>query len=209
MSARRARFITVEGIDGAGKSTHLEWLAAQLRALGHSLLVSREPGGTELGERLRELVLHADMDVETETLIMFAARREHMARVILPALAAGQWVLCDRFSDASFAYQGGGKGVAHDKLSTLERWVQGDFGPDLTLLFDIPTEQARSRLAAARSPDRFEREGQAFFERVRDAYLKRAAAQPERFVVIDASRGIEAIQEQIGDEIRQRFTPDV
>ena len=172
----RGKFITVEGIDGAGKSTHLVWLSERLRVRGITLCQTREPGGTPLGEKLRALLLDKDqpMHLETETLLMFAARREHIERVIEPALARNEWVLCDRFTDATFAYQGAGRGVSHKKLVTLEQWVQGDLQPDLTIVFDLPPAVGRARAGSIKTPDRFERENEAFFERVRDGYLQRA-----------------------------------
>ncbi|ROH85271.1 dTMP kinase [Pseudomethylobacillus aquaticus] len=184
----RGRFITLEGMDGAGKSTHIPAIEAWLKTQGHRVLLTREPGGTALGERLRELLLHDSMTAETEALLMFAARSEHLAQRILPALQAGDYVVSDRFTDASFAYQSGGRGLASDRLRQLERWVQGDLQPDLTLLFDVPVEVSVQRLASARSPDKFERESAAFFSRIRNAYLLRAAAFPQRFSVIDANR---------------------
>lgn len=183
----RGRFITFEGIDGAGKSSHIEALAAWLRARGHTVQVTREPGGTPLAERLRELVLHQPMDALTESLLVFAARRDHLATVIEPALAAGTSVLCDRFTDATFAYQGGGRGFDLEVLTRLEAWVQQGRQPDLTLWFELPPAVAAQRRAAARAPDRFESEDHAFFERVHAGYAARAAAQPARFVRIDAS----------------------
>lgn len=187
----RGRFITLEGIDGAGKSTHAAWIAETIAARGHRVVATREPGGTPLGERLRDLILHEPMGADTETLLMFAARREHVASVIQPALARGNWVLCDRFTDATYAYQGGGKGVATARLADLERWVHGDCQPDLTLLFDLPIEVARARLARAhesgRAMDKFERERDAFFERVQAAYRARAEADPRRIRVIAAT----------------------
>lgn len=194
----RGKFITLEGIDGAGKSTHHGWLVDALRQRGITLVATREPGGTPLGEKLRELLLTESMHLETEALLMFAARREHLDKLILPALERGDWVLSDRFSDASFAYQGGGRGLSRGKLKTLEAWVQGDLRPDLTLLFDVPTEVARARLAAAgNSPDRFEREQQEFFERVRLAYLDRAQREPRRIVRIDATRPVAEIRVEL------------
>ena len=191
-------FITLEGIDGAGKSTHLTWLAETLRNRGYKVLTTREPGGTPLGERLRELLLSEPMHLETEALLMFAARREHLDKVILPALARGELVISDRFTDASFAYQGGGRGLAWDKLETLETWVLGEVRPNLTLFFDVPTPIARARLAAsANAPDRFEREQQAFFDRVRAAYLRRADAEPLRIKKIEAHREIAAIRTEL------------
>ncbi|MGI4983681.1 MAG: dTMP kinase [Janthinobacterium lividum] len=195
------KFITFEGIDGAGKTTHLDAfrarLEARLQAENRQVVLTREPGGTPLGETLRDVLLHQPMHLETEALLMFAARREHLAAVIQPALERGDWVLCDRFTDASFAYQGGGRGLALDKLEALERWVQGSFTPDLTVLFDVPVETALARRQAARAPDRFERESAAFFERTRGEYLRRAAQSPRRFRVIDASRGIDAIRRDL------------
>jgi dTMP kinase len=182
----RGRFITFEGIDGAGKSSHLEQAVAWLRARGHEVLQTREPGGTELAERLRELVLHAPMDALTEALLVFAARRDHLARQIEPALEAGQTVVCDRFTDATFAYQGGGRGFDAAVLGQLEAWVQQGRQPDLTLWFDLPAAVAAERRAAVRAPDRFESQDLAFFERVRDGYARRCAAAPARFARLDA-----------------------
>ena len=192
----RGKFITVEGIDGAGKSTHLVWLSDQLRARSINLCMTREPGGTPLGEKLRALLLDKDqpMHLETETLLMFAARREHIERVIELALARGDWVLCDRFTDATFAYQGAGRGVDREKLSTLERWVQGDLQPDLTIVFDLPPAVGRARAGSIKTPDRFEREDEAFFERVRYGYLQRAEAAPNRIRLVDASKSIADVQ---------------
>lgn len=201
LNKNNAKFITLEGIDGAGKSTHLNWLAERLRSQGKSVLVTREPGGTPLGEALRELLLHQAMHLETEALLMFAARREHLDKVILPALHEGTWVISDRFTDASFAYQGGGRGLDESKLKTLEQWVQQDLQPDLTLLFDVTLEVSRQRLSANASLDRFEQEKQDFFQRVRDAYLKRAAEFPERIRVIDSGRTLNEIQVDLEDVI--------
>lgn len=201
----RGKFITFEGIDGAGKTTHLPWFRARLEekvaALGRTVVTTREPGGTPLGESLRELLLHERMDLETEALLMFAARREHLAQVIEPALARGDWVLSDRFTDATFAYQGGGRGLPRDKLEALERWVQGGFQPDLTVLFDLPPETASVRRGAARSPDKFESETEAFFARTRAEYLRRAEEAPHRFAIVDASASIEAIRQVLGGVI--------
>ena len=181
------RFITFEGIDGAGKSSHLETLAAWVRDRGREVLVTREPGGTVLAERLRELVLHAPMDALTEALLVFAARRDHLVQLIEPALARGATVLCDRFTDATFAYQGGGRGFDLEVLSQLEGWVQQGRQPDLTLWFDLPPHLAAERRAAARTPDRFESQDEAFFARVRDAYARRLAQTPDRFARLDAT----------------------
>lgn len=195
------KFITFEGIDGAGKSTHLDWLANRLRAQGHGVVVTREPGGTPLGEKLREILLSQPMHLETEALLMFAARREHLDKVIRPTLDMGKWVVSDRFGDASFAYQGGGRGLGEDKLLTLEQWVQEGLQPDLTLLFDVPVEVSRQRLANNATLDRFEQERQDFFQRVRESYLSRARQFPQRFRVIDATRSLGEIQENIEEII--------
>ncbi len=185
---KTAKFITLEGVDGAGKSTHLTWLADSLRKQGIQVLVTREPGGTDLGERLRDILLSQSMRGETEALLMFAARLEHIEQVIKPALQQGTWVISDRFSDASFAYQGGGRGVSMEKLEQLERWVHETLQPDLTLLFDLPVEVARQRLSGGAAPDRFEQEKSDFFERVRQAYLERQKRHSARFTLIDATQ---------------------
>ena len=187
------KFITFEGIDGAGKSTHLAFVAERLRAGGKTVITTREPGGTPLGEKLRELLLHEKMHLETEALLMFAARREHLAQVIEPALARGDWVISDRFTDATFAYQGGGRKLDLGKLAELERWVHPHLQPDLTLLFDVPLAVARTRLDAARAPDKFEQEKEAFFMATRAEYLRRAAQFPARFRIIDATQSIDVI----------------
>lgn len=201
----RGKFITFEGIDGAGKTTHLAWFRERLEqkvaATGRAVVMTREPGGTPLGEQIREIVLHQKMDLETEALLMFALRRQHLAEVIEPALARGDWVLSDRFTDATFAYQGGGRGLPRDKLETLERWVQGGFQPDLTVLFDLAPEIASERRSAARDPDRFESESAAFFERTRAEYLRRAEEAPYRFAIIDSSQSIVRIQKQLEELI--------
>jgi len=191
------KFITFEGIDGAGKSTHLAFVAGLLRDADKPVVVTREPGGTPLGEALRDIVLHERMDLETEALLMFAARREHIAQVIAPALARGDWVISDRFTDATFAYQGGGRGLDRARLEALEQWVHPHLQPDLTLLFDVPLEVARARLDAARTPDRFERERAGFFAAVRAEYLRRAAEHPQRFRVVDSTQAIPDIQRQL------------
>lgn len=193
--AQTGRFITLEGVDGAGKSTHVDWLVDRLRQRGRSVVQTREPGGTPLGEKLRELLLREAMHLETEALLMFAARREHLAAVIRPALARGDWVVCDRFTDASFAYQGGGRGLSVDRLVVLEDWVQQGLQPDLTLLFDLPIDLAMLRMhGAARQLDRFEQEQRDFHERVRAAYLQRAASQPQRFRVLDGRQSVETLR---------------
>ena len=192
----RGRFITLEGIDGAGKSTHLAAIADFLRGRGKDVVITREPGGTPLGESLRALLLSQPMNVETETLLMFAARREHIAKVIAPALAAGRWVLSDRFTDATYAYQGAGRGMAADKIAALERWVQEGLQPDLTLIFDVSVETARRRLAQ-NPADRFEQEGAGFFERIRAGYLKRAAADALRVRVINSERPLADVKKEV------------
>lgn len=199
----RGKFLTVEGIDGAGKSTHIDFIADFLAARGRQVVASREPGGTPLGEKLRELLLHEEMHLETEALLMFASRREHLAQVIEPHLATGTWVLSDRFTDASFAYQSGGRGLDRQKLEALEAWVHPHLQPDLTLLFDVPLEVARERLDATRTLDKFEREQDAFFARCRAEYLRRAAQFPERFVVVDSTRSIEATRQTISEALER------
>lgn len=193
----RGKFITLEGMDGAGKSTHIPDIVAALEARGIEVVSTREPGGTKLGEGLRELLLHQNMHPETETLMMFAARREHIAQIIEPALARGAYVLSDRFTDATFAYQCGGRGVDADKIRALEQWVQGELQPDLTLLFDVPVEVSIQRLANARSPDKFERESSEFFSRIRAAYLLRAQQNPMRFRVINTDRPLEFVKKSL------------
>ena len=194
----RGKFITLEGMDGAGKSSHVAWIADWLRARGRRVLVTREPGGTPLGEKLRELVLGEAMDLRTETLLVFAARQEHLIKRIGPALDAGEWVLSDRFTDATYAYQGGGRGLDPAAIGRLEEWVQGRFQPDVTLYFDLPVEVAQGRLAAAQAaPDRFEREDGAFFERVRRVYLARAQEHPGRIHVIDAAGTLDEVKKSV------------
>jgi dTMP kinase len=196
-------FITLEGMDGAGKSTHIPTILQLLQATGKEVVSTREPGGTPLGEELRSLLLHREMHVETESLLMFAARAEHLQQVILPALQRGAIVLSDRFTDASYAYQCGARGLAMEKMQQLEQWVQGDLQPDLTLLFDVPVEVSLQRLAGARTPDKFEAQGAAFFERLRAQYLARAAQYPQRFRVIDANRPLVDVQQTVAEIIRQ------
>lgn len=194
------KFITLEGMDGAGKSSHVAWIADWLRARGHRVRVTREPGGTPLGEQLRTLVLGESMDLRTETLLVFAARQEHLVKLIRPALESGEWVLSDRFTDATYAYQGRGRGIPSGDVERLEQWVQGDFRPDATLYFDLPVEVARARLAGMQAaPDRFEREDTDFFERVRAAYLERARLDPERIHVVDASQALEDVKKSVED----------
>src|SRR5476649_1234201 len=193
MASARGKFITFEGIDGAGKSTHIGFVSDYIKARGYALIASREPGGTPLGEKLRDLVLHEKMHLETEALLMFASRREHIAQVIEPALARGDWVISDRFTDASFAYQGAGRGMDLRKMEALEQWVH----PDLTFLFDVPLDVARARLDATRSLDKFEQEQADFFLATRSEYLRRAAQFPQRFRVIDSTQTIAQIQLQL------------
>lgn len=188
------KLISLEGMDGAGKSTHIPSIIQLLKARGVEVVSTREPGGTELGEQLRELLLHAPMHPETEAMLMFAARREHIAQVIQPALLRGAYVLTDRFTDATYAYQCGAKGVASEKILQLETWVQDGLQPDLTLLFDVPPEVSLQRLSSARAPDKFEREGLAFFEKLRSSYLSRAQQFPTRFRVIDANQPLEKVK---------------
>lgn len=198
---QRGRFITLEGIDGAGKSTHVAWIRDALATRGHVVVATREPGGTPLGERLRELLLGETMTHDTEALLMFAARREHLEQVIRPALARGDWVLCDRFTDATYAYQGGGHGVSVERIRQLEDWVHDGCEPDLTLLFDVPLDVSRERLANnAREGgvlDKFEREYQTYFERVRAVYLQRAREEPRRFRIVDSSRPVDDVRAQL------------
>jgi dTMP kinase len=198
-------FVTVEGIDGAGKSTHLAALQAWFQQRGHEVVATREPGGTELAEALRELVLHRAMDALTEALLVFAARRDHLVQVIEPALARGAVVACDRFTDASFAYQGGGRGFDAGVLATLEGWVQQGRQPDLTLWFDLPAHDAARRRAAARAPDRFEAQDVAFFERVIAGYAAREAADRRRFERIDARAEPAAVWQQVEAALARRF----
>lgn len=195
----RGKFITLEGIDGAGKSTHGQWLARRLRERGLRVTMTREPGGTAVGERLRELMLRGDAPLhpETEALLMFAARREHLDKVIVPALESGVWVLCDRFTDATYAYQAGGCGVAWERIAALEVWTQQGLQPDMTLLFDVAPEIGRARAVPGVGRDRFEREGAAFYERVREAYLRRAREAPARVRVVDAGRSLTEVQKEL------------
>ena len=210
MSSPSGLFITFEGIDGAGKSTHIDAVARAFEARGRRTVLTREPGGTPLAEKLRALVLNDSMDPLCESLLVFAARRDHLVNVIEPALAAGDVVLCDRFTDATFAYQGHGHGFDLNVLATLEQWVQGRAGgalrqPDLTVWFDLPAAVAASRLATARVPDRFEAQPQAFFERVASGYAARAAADPLRFARIDADQPREAVAAAVRDAFVHRF----
>ena len=196
----KGKFITVEGIEGVGKTTNLEFIHRQLLAAGRDVIVTREPGGTPLGEAIRALLLdpaHTGMDSKCELQLMFAARAEHLAQVVWPALDRGQWVLCDRFTDATYAYQGGGRGIDSGVIARLEELVQGDFRPDLTLLLDVPVEIGLARASKRGALDRFEQEKVAFFERVRNAYLEMAQRSPDRYRVIDASLPLNDVQNQI------------
>ena len=200
-SPSRGRFVTLEGIDGAGKSTHARWIAEELSRRGRRVVATREPGGTPTGEAIREWLLHRPMTHDSETLLMFAARREHLVQVIEPALARGEIVVCDRFTDATYAYQGAGHGVSTALIDALAAFVHAECNPDLTLLFDVPSEVSRERLARmqarGKSLDRFERETQAFFERVRQGYLARAAAEPARFRIVDSTRPVAEVRSEL------------
>ena len=196
----RGMFITLEGGEGAGKSTSLAFVRQWLEDAGREVVVTREPGGTELGERVRDILLHdreLRISPESEMLLMFAARAEHIARVIRPALTSGKFVLCDRFTDATYAYQGGGRGIPAERIAVIENWVQGDLRPDLTLLFDVPVAAGRQRAGQRSEPDRFERENNEFFTRVHEVYLARAQSDPGRIRVIDAGRSLEEVERQI------------
>jgi len=197
----RGKFITLEGMDGAGKSTHIPDIIKLLELKGVEVISTREPGGTLLGEQLRTLLLNEAMHPETETLLMFAARREHISQIIEPALARGAWVLSDRFTDATYAYQSGGRGVLANKVIELEAWVQGDLQPDLTLLFDVPVEVSVARLASARAPDKFERESAEFFTKIRNAYLDRANKNPNRFCMINSNQALDDVKIEVKNVI--------
>ncbi len=196
----RGRFITVEGTEGVGKSSNIAFIQETLQKAGIEVVVTREPGGTPLGEEVRELLLdhrHTGMSSDAELLLMFAARAQHIEQVIQPALNQGQWVLCDRFTDATYAYQGGGRGISNERIATLESWVQGTLRPDITVLLDLPVEIGLARAGARGAADRFEKEQQTFFEQVRNAYLVQAQKSPQRYRIIDASRTLEAVQQKI------------
>ncbi|ODB86844.1 dTMP kinase [Candidatus Thiodiazotropha endoloripes] len=196
----KGRFITVEGGEGAGKSSNLDYIRNLLSSAGKQVVFTREPGGTPLGEAIRDLLLghqHTGMADDTELLLMFAARAEHLQQKIKPALQQGQWVLCDRFTDASYAYQGAGRGLASDRIASLEQFVQGELRPDLTLLLDLPVEQGLARAGQRSEPDRFEKQEMSFFEKVRAGYLEIAAREPHRVKIIDASKPLETVQQQI------------
>ena len=200
------RFISFEGIDGAGKSTHVDWCADWLRARGLEVVLTREPGGTPLAEQLRALLLSEPMSIDTETLLVFAARNEHLAQSIRPALARGAWVVCDRFTDSTYAYQGGGRGVSTQRIATLEAWVHADLQPHRSYLFDLPPEVAAHRRAAARAADRFEAEDLAFFERVRGAYQARQAADPQRILTLDARQSVAQLRDLLKADLERLVT---
>jgi dTMP kinase len=207
MTVTQGKFITIEGGEGAGKSSNIAFIRQFLEQRKLQVVFTREPGGTALGEEIRELLLghkHTGMSDETELLLMFAARAQHIAEVIKPAIAAGHWVLCDRFTDASFAYQGGGREMDWQRIQSLESWVQGELRPDLTLLLDLPVEVGMQRAGQRSAPDRFESEAMGFFEKVRNAYLRIAAEQPERVKIIDAAQTLDAVQRQIS-QVLTRF----
>ncbi|MAK56273.1 MAG: dTMP kinase [Pusillimonas sp.] len=201
MAQKKGLFLTLEGLDGAGKSTHVPWLVQALSSRNINVLSTREPGGTPLGEQLRDMLLNQPMTLKAETLLMFAARAEHLETVIKPALAKGQWVLCDRFTDATFAYQGGGRQLGGAAVNTLEAWLHPDLQPDCTWFFDVPLNVARERLAQSRDLDRFEKEGADFFERTRAAYHQRARQFPSRIRVIDSARSIVDIQTDLAGQL--------
>ena len=201
--AAKGVFLSLEGVDGAGKSTHIPFIEQALLGHGIEVVVTREPGGTALGETLRELLLHQPMSIKTETLLMVAARNEHIEQVIAPALAAGKWVLCDRFSDATFAYQGGGRELGAAAVERLEQWVHPDLWPDRTWFFDLPLEIAMQRLTSSRVLDRFEQEQQSFFVRTQRFYQQRAASEPHRIYTIDSRASIEVIQTQLQQQLHQ------
>ncbi len=204
----KGHFITIEGIEGAGKTSNLQFIRDYLSALGKEVVVTREPGGTPLAEQIRGLLLdhqQAGLCSDSETLLLFAARADHLEKVIYPALATGKWVLCDRFTEATYAYQGGGRGIPLARIALLEEWVQGELRPDLTLLFDVPVILGLDRAARRNSPDRFESEQAAFFERVRTVYLEQARQHAQRYRVIDTSQPHEVVQQQIRSALDEFF----
>ncbi len=199
-AVKQGQFITVEGTEGVGKSTNMAFIERWLKDAGKELVITREPGGTELGEKLRAVLLDAkeqSMCDDTELLLMFAARAQHLQEIILPALDAGKWVLCDRFTDSTYAYQGGGRGISMDRIAQLEQWVQGDRRPDMTLILDLPIDIGLERAGKRSAPDRFELEKHDFFNKVRDTFLARAEENPQRYAVIDASPSIDKVQQSI------------
>jgi dTMP kinase len=202
-----AKFVTLEGIEGVGKSTQATLLCDDLRGLGVDLIATREPGGTQLGEEIRRLLLGERVPVmhaDAELLLMFAARAQHLRQVILPALSVGRWVVCERFTDATYAYQGAGRGIANERIAAMEHWVHGDLQPDLTLLLDAPVEKALARIKARKGEDRFEQEAIDFFVRVRDAYLDLAARQPRRFSIIDADGPMHEVRRHVASAVRRQ-----
>jgi len=206
----RGKFITIEGGEGVGKTTNINFIQELLSQAQVDFISTREPGGTPFAEKIRDLLLDAKqtrISDDTELLMMFAARAQHLAELILPALDKGQWVICDRFTDATYAYQGGGRGIDNDRIKVLEDWVQGDLRPDLTLLLDVPVEVGMKRASERSAPDRFEQEQNEFFQRVRTAYLQRAEAEPQRYRVIDASLALDAVQSQIRTVLEEVVTP--
>jgi len=203
----KGRFVTFEGIDGAGKSTHVAQSIEWLRARGHDVLATREPGGTELAEALREMLLHRTMSLETELMLVFAARRDHLERRIVPALERGTWVVCDRFADSTWAYQGAGRGAAPERIAWLESWVQGELQPVRTYWFDVDPRLAARRRAGSREADRFEREDVAFFTRVREGYRQRAAADPARIVRIDGSGSVQKVRAVLEEDLATLCSP--
>jgi len=206
----RGKFITIEGVEGVGKTTNIAYIENYFKQTDLTIMLTREPGGTPLSEKIRELLLDArqtSMSDDTELLLMFAARAQHLEEKIIPALERGEWVICDRFTDATYAYQGGGRGIEHARIASLETWVQGELRPDWTLLLDLPVAEGLKRAGQRSAPDRFEQEKQAFFERVRQAYLDMARQAPQRYRIIDASGSIEEVQSRIKtvlDEIRNK-----
>ncbi len=200
-TTKRGLFLTLEGVDGAGKSTHIPFMTDFLTQRGIELIVTREPGGTELGEQLRQMLLHVPMGLKTEALLMFAVRNEHIEKVIEPALAAGKWVLCDRFTDASFAYQGGGRQLGTQRIEQLERWTHPQLQPDHTWLFDLDLAIAQERLRRSREMDRFETEHEDFFKRTQQAYHVRVQQNPQRFSVVDSSQRIAAIEHELSQQL--------
>lgn len=208
-SVQRGVFITFEGVEGAGKTTNIEFIAEKIKQAGIEIVSTREPGGTKVGEAIRSTLLSKDlpeMHHDTELLLMFAARAEHIQRVIIPALEAGKWVLCDRFTDASYAYQGGGRGIDISRISALESWVQGDLRPDYTFLFDLDAETGLSRARSRGETDRFEQQHIDFFNRVRDQYLKLADANQKQYRIIHAQHDLETVQEQIAETLSALFS---
>ncbi len=199
-ASKQGLFITFEGVEGAGKTTNIEFIAEHIKKMGQDFVLTREPGGTKIGEAIREILLSKDlpeMHHDTELMLMFAARAEHVQRVILPALNKGQWVLCDRFTDASYAYQGGGRGIDTSRIASLENWVQGDLRPDVTFLFDLDADTGMSRVRSRGETDRFEQQHINFFNKVRQHYLKMAEAEPQRYRIVNAQHDLETVQKQI------------